>query len=412
MSASNDHPIYTMKTPQQMPEETPSNEESHLSRRGFLRGAGAFGLGAGALALGAGGLLAGCGGGGNGGGIATPTPGATTSPTSGTPFTMFISTFLARGVLRYDSSTGTLRELIKLNQRADDDTDTSQNPKFPQTTAGLVVSPNKQNLFIFSPGSDQIFMVDANTGALKKRISSIHGGTVDGANVPNEVAPTNTPHDGIIGPDGKLYYVNAPSLTTRKAPDSIEMLDPSTGEHLGTFVDSTQSPQLRGPFGINFGPDGNVYVSSVLSFGFNPNTIPFRPDKTARFNGKTGAFINFPVQAEHLAFTMAFHPTNGELLAPSFFFNRIYEYNIAQGKLLDAFANVEYPLQVLYGPDGDMFVTSFSDKEHVALLTDVIAANDTAAQGKGRVLRLDGKTGKLKGEVLTNLPYGGFLAFL
>lgn len=386
------------------------SEPSHLSRRGFIRSVGALGLGAGAFALGAGGLLAGCGGGGNSGGAATPTPGATAIASS--PYTMFISTFLARGVLRYDSTSGTLRQLFKLNERADDDTDTSTNPKFPQTTAGLVVSPDKQNLFVFSPGSDQIFMVDANTGALKKRISSIHSGTVGGANVTNEVAPTNTPHDGVIGPDGKLYYVNAPSLTTRKAPDSVEMLDPATGNHLGTFVDSTQSPQLRGPFGINFGPDGNMYISSVLSFGFNPNTIPFRPDKTARFNGQTGAFINFAVQQEHLAFTMAFNPTNGELLAPSFFFNRIYEYNPTQGKLLDAFANIDYPLQVLYGPDGDMFVTSFSDKEHVALLTDVIAANDANAQGKGRVLRLNGKTGALKGEVLTNLPYGGFLAFL
>lgn len=391
-----------------------SPEAGRLSRRGFLQNAGAFGLGAGALALGAGGLLAGCGGGSNSGGV-SPTAGPTATTAPNANFTMFISTFLDRSVLRYDSATNTLRQLVKFDRTADDDpdqsTDPAHNPKFPQTTAGVVVSPDKKNLFVFSPGSDQIFMVDTQTGEIKKRISSIHTGTVDGKNVPNEVAPTNTPHDGIIGPDGMLYYVNAPSLTTRKLPDSVEMLDPATGNHIRTFVDATKSPQLRGPFGINFGPDQNLYISSVLSFGFNPATIPFRPDKTARFDGKTGTFMNFAVQREHLSFTMAFHPVTGQLLAPSFFFNRIYNYD-SSGKLIDAFANVDYPLQVLYGPGGDMFVTSFSDKEHVALLTDLISVNDSAAVGKGRVLRLDGKTGALKGEVLTNLPYGGFLAFL
>ena len=351
----------------------------NLSRRDFMRG-----IGGGALALGAGQLLAGCGGssgGAPGGGL-------------NVPFTLFISTFLARSVLRYDSATGNLRELVKFDQFADPPTN-----KKEQTTAGMVVSPDKQSLFVFSPGSDQIFMVDANTGAVKR--------TITGPFV-------NTAHDGVIGPDGRLYYVNAPSLTAKvgnSRPDSVEILNPATGDHIGTFIDTNTRPEVRGPFGLAFGPDGDLYVSSVLSFGFNPATFPFRPDKVARFNGATGAFKSFVVRQQHLSFTMAFHPTTKQLLLPSFFFNRVYNYDPDQAKLIDAFVNVQFPLQVLYGPDGDLYATSFSDQGHVDLLIDTITSNDINAQGAGRLLRIDGKTGAQKGVVLDKLPYGGFLAF-
>ncbi len=347
-----------------------------LSRRSFL-----LGVGGGVLALSAGQLLAGCGGGGTGpGSLAT------------VPYTMFISTFLAHGVLKYDSTTGRLSNFKSFPKFAAGDVAGD----FEQTTAGLVVSPDKQNLFVFSPGSDQIFMLDANSGALKR--------TIKGSFV-------NTSHSGAINPaDGKLYYVNAPSLTGRVGTsnvDTIEMLDPATGDHLGTFVNA---PEVRGPFGLTWGPDGNLYVSSVLSFGFNPSTFPFRPDKVTSYDGKTGKFIKFVVTQQHLAFTMAFHP-DGQLLLPSFFFNRVYNYSLDTGTLEDAFVNVQYPLQVLYGPDGDFYVSSFSDPVHVDLLIDPSSANDANAQGAGRVLRFDGKTGQQKQELLTKLPYGGFLAF-
>ena len=353
--------------------DKPVAESSALSRRGFLRG-----LGGGALALGAGQWLAGCGGS-NG---VRPNPGANV------PFTMFISTFLARSILRYESTTGRLTELVKFAQFSD------QNKE--QTTAGLVVSPDKQNLFVFSPTSDQIFILDPNTGAVKRRIRN---------------AKTKTPHDGTIGPDGRRYYVNAPSLTAQAGVDSIEILDQATGDAIGTFIEANTTPEVRGPFGLTFGPDGDLYVSSVLAFGFNPATFPFRPDKVARFDGTTGQFKSFAVQRQHLAFTMAFRP-NGELLAPSFFFNRVYNYNTATGTLIDAFANVDFPLQVVYGPDGDLYVSSFADQGHLDLLIDTISTNDVNAQGAGRILRFDGQTGQQRSVVLSNLPFGGFIAFL
>ncbi len=354
-------------------------KNSTLSRRDFMRG-----IGGGALALGAGQMLAGCGGGSSGaGGV------------NNVPFTLFISTFLAHSVMRFDSASNKVVELIKFDKFADPPTN-----KKEQTTAGLVVSPDKQNLFVFSPGSDQIFMVDVNTGALKKAIKGPF---------------VNTAHGGAISPhDGKLYYVNAPSLTAEVGvgkPDSIEILDPATGDRLRTFIDTNTTPEVRGPFGITFGPDGDLYISSVLSFGFNPSTFPFRPDKVARFDGITGKFKSFVVRQQHLAFTLSFLP-NGQLLVPSFFFNRIYNYDTANAKLVDAFVNAQYPLEGLFGPDGDFYVTSFSDQAHVDLLIDPIDSNDDNAQGAGRLLRFNGKTGAQRGVVLEKLPYAGFMAFL
>ncbi len=360
--------------------------EQKLSRRDFVRGVSAT-----ALAAGAGSWLVGCGGGNSSGGPGTP--GFTPAPSS--RYTMFISTFLARSVLKYDSATGALTQLAKFDKLAPGVTDNARE----QSTAGMVLSPNKQNLFVFSPGSDQILMLNPSTGAIKRRITGEF---------------VTTTHDGVIGPDGKLYYVNAPSLNAFVGPskrDSIEMLDPNTGDHLGTFIDANREPQMRGPFGLKWGPDGDLYVASVLSFGFNPNTFPFRPDRVARFDGRTGTFKGLAVRESHLAFTMEFHRTNGELLLPSFFFNRVYTYDTKTTKQIDAFVDVGFPVQVLYGPDGDLFVTNFSDQKHLDLLIDQPTTNDQSAQGAGRVLRYDGITGQLKAVLATGLPYAGFLAF-
>lgn len=354
-----------------------TNRNYPVSRRDFLRG-----LTGGALALGAGQWLTGCGGGGSSG----PAPVLNT-----VPYTLFISTFLARSVMRFDSTTGTVSEFAKFPEVSDQGKD-------PQTTAGLVVSPDKQNLFVFSPGSDQIFMLDANSGAMKRVIRGDF---------------TTTSHNGVIGPDGRLYFVNAPSINAiagTQRPDTIEILDPATGDHVGTFINSNDTPEVRGPFGLKFGPDGDLYVVSVLAYGFNPVTFPFRSDHVARFDGTTGQFKTFVARQEHLAFTLEFHP-NGQMLVPSHFFRRVYNYDIATGSLIDAFVNVDFPIQLQYGPDGDLYVTSFTDRTHLDLLTDQTSQNDDNAQGAGRVVRYDGRTGAQKAVVVSNLPYAGFLAF-
>src|SRR3954453_21362412 len=106
-----------------------------------------------------------------------------------TPFRMFCSTFLAASV-------------VEINQAADGTVTQRVFAQFGtdslgrvETTAGVVPSIGGNNLFVFSPGSDQIFMLDLTTGAVKRTLSGSF---------------IKTSHDGAIGPDGLLYTVNAP----------------------------------------------------------------------------------------------------------------------------------------------------------------------------------------------------------
>jgi hypothetical protein len=341
-----------------------------MQRRDFLRRAAG-----GALALTAGDLLL----------DRTPAAAAVT------PFRMFCSTFLAASVIEINQAAdGTVTQKVFAQFGTD-----SQGRV--ETTAGVVVGPNN-NLFIFSPGSDQIFMVDLLTGAPKRTLSGPF---------------IATSHNGAIGPDGLLYTVNAPSLNAAvgtSRPDSIERFDATTGDHVDTFANTNTNPPVRGPFGLIWGPDGDLYVASVLAYGFNPNDFPFRPDHIQRFDGRTGEFKGFVVRETHLTFTMAWHPT-GRLLVPSHFFNEVYMYNASTGQLVDAFADCPYPIGTAYGPDGNLYVASFADQAHV----DKLLANfsDIAgAEGAGSILRFNGMSGgKPEATLISGLPFAGFISF-
>jgi WD40 repeat protein len=340
-----------------------------IQRREFLRG-----MAGGALALGAGPLLA-----------------SSAAAASPTPFRLFLTTFLAGSVIEVKTLPDGSVQSRLLAQFGHD----SQGRV--ETTAGVVVGHN-DTLFVFSPGSDQVFVLDINTGAVKSKITSL---TIS--------------HDGAIGSDGLLYALNAPSLNGivgSGRPDSIERFDASTGAHIDTFIDSNTTPEIRGPFGLTWGPDGDLYVASVLAYGFNPGVFPFRPDHISRFDGKTGQFKGFVVRETHLSFTMVFHP-NGKLLVPSHFFNRVYMYDTSNGRLVDAFADVPYPISLAFGPDGDLYVTSFSDANHIAKLLDNDMANDYQAQGGGSIQRFNGVIGggTAKSILVSGVPFAGFIAF-
>jgi hypothetical protein len=308
-----------------------------------------------------------------------------------TPFRLFCSTFLAASVIEItQAADGTVTQKVFAQFGTDSLGRT-------ETTAGVVPGPSN-NLFIFSPGSDQIFMVDSTTGAMKRTLSGPF---------------IKTSHDGKIGPDGLLYTVNAPSLNAAvgtSRPDSIERFDPVTGDHVDTFANTNTNAPVRGPFGLIWGPDGDLYVASVLAYGFNPNDFPFRPDHIQRFDGKTGEFKGFVVRETHLTFTMSWHPT-GRLLVPSHFYNEVYMYDVSNGQMIDAFADVSYPIGTAYGPDGSFYAASFSDKTHV----DKLLANfsDIAgAEGAGSILRFNGMSGgKPEATLISGLPFAGFIAF-
>ena len=73
-----------------------------------------------------------------------------------------------------------------------------------------------------------------------------------------------------FGPDGNLYV-------SSYGNDRILRYDGQTGAFLSTFVAHSL---MDGPEDLRFGPDGNLYVSSIYA------------DAVLRFDGQTGAFVD------------------------------------------------------------------------------------------------------------------------
>ena len=109
------------------------------------------------------------------------------------------------------------------------------------------------------------------------------------------------------GPDGDLY------VSVWQAPNrGIHRFDGTTLAYAGVFVpDGTGG--LGAPWGLTFGPDGHLYVTSNS------------PDGVFRFNGDTGSFIDLFAS-----------PVGNSLAAPG---------------------------ALTFGPDNDLFVSSFSSDE-------------------------------------------------
>ena len=335
-----------------------------LTRRGLLRR-----ITGGALALGLGGsastLLTGCSSGGT-----FPLPQATPLPGS----RLLVSTFLQGTVEAFDSATGAAVGTFA----------PSRGQQF--TTAGIIPGPG-DDLFVFSPGGNAVFRYDKNTGQAEGTLAEPAKGLT-------------TPHSGVIGPDGLLYVVNAPSLdgNVGRGTDGIEQYNPATGAYLGRFAD------ISSPFGITFGPDGDLYVSSTLAYSpVTPNS-----DYISRFDGNSGTFLGVAVRDIKVPFTMAWHPS-GDLLVVQHFDGRVDRYDVNSRTLVGTFLQVPFPVGIAYGPDGDLYVAQFTtpDRFQALMNNDVIGA-----LGGGKVLQYDGTSGALKRTLIDNLPFAGYLAFV
>lgn len=344
------------------------NEENGLTRRDFLKGAG---VGASALMLGTAGigssLLAGCGG------------HSSTHNTRAMPIgtKVLLSTFLEGTVQSLDASTGQF--LGTFFNKIDDDT----------TIAGVRHGAGNR-VYVFSPGSNRFFICDAATGKITREV---------------RLNETQTPHCGSIGPDGNLYVVNAPSLNNRLGigPDSIEIYTPD-GDHIRTFINNNDTPEMRAPFGIAWGPDGNLYVTSVLAY------FPFAlgSDYVSRYDGTTGKFTGYIARDVKVPFNINFHP-DGYLMVIEHFYSRVDLFDLRTGKIVDAFADADFCIDIQFGPDRNAYMTSFTDLAGITALFD----NKTdEAKNKGRILRFDGDNGKPMGTLAEKLVFSGYITFV
>jgi sugar lactone lactonase YvrE len=286
-------------------------------------------------------------------------------------------------VLRYDAATGAFVDEF-----------------IPRRSGGL----NQPNGIVFGPHDHDLYITTGHfqgPGQIKAvlRFDAATGAFEDESVERRQLAQ---PHSGIFGPDGNLYVgdsgnnpggnhseggrvarfdgrtgaflgnfvapgsgglthpgsiVFGPDSTgdgqldlyaTDEGPARVMLYDGVTGAFVREFVTS-HSGGLSAPWGLTFGPDGNLYVASILT------------KSVMRFQGPSG-------------------PTPGAPL-PALGNSGAYFVSTGSGGLLDT-------LGVLFGPDGngdgqqDLYVTS-SDFYNQGFINSK----------NGSVKRYDGRTG-------------------
>lgn len=132
----------------------------------------------------------------------------------------------------------------------------------------------------------------------------------------------------VFGPDGNLYVT---SLLT----DEVRRYNGATGAFIDNFVSAGSGGLLR-PAGLAFGPDGNLYVSS-------------QANDVKRYNGATGAHIdNFASTGLSNPNGIAFG-VDGNLYVANTGGDNVRRYNGATGSLIDIFATgVNNPVYLLF----------------------------------------------------------------
>jgi len=201
------------------------------------------------------------------------------------------------------------------------------------------------------------------------------------------------------------------SYTTHR----VLRFDESTGAYLGDFV-TAGSGGLIAPTGLAFGPDGNLYVGSLV-------------DSVLRYDSRTGSFIDVFVEpgsggldgAEDIRFG-----SDGFLYVVSRRNGSLLRYDAATGVPDPSFqadgGNLDEPMGVVFSATGDLLVTSRYDarvarfdRASGAYLGDLVAAGSNglslaygmtfmpegdllvASGASNEVLRFDSSTGEFIG---------------
>jgi DNA-binding beta-propeller fold protein YncE len=162
--------------------------------------------------------------------------------------------------------------------------------------------------------------------------------------------------------------------------NSVVRFDGATGSYEGTF---TQGGPLRLPAGLDYGPDGNLYVSS------------FYWDTVLEYDGRTGAYVGTFVPEGSGGLNqpslIEFRP-DGFLYVLSSYDGGLVRYDADTGAFHDVFipsgsGGITVAFAMTFGPDGDVYLGGYYSHE---------------------VVRFDGVTGAVKGVVapFVNTPSG------
>ncbi len=180
-------------------------------------------------------------------------------------------------------------------------------------------------------------------------------------------------------------------LAAAWSTNSVVRFDGRTGQYEGNF---TVGGELRLPSGLDFGPDGHLYVASfywdtVLKYdgetglyletfvpggsgGLNqPGQIEFRPNGflyvlasydggVMRFDARTGAFHDVFIPSGSggitLAFAMTFGP-DGDIYLGGYYAKTVVRFDGQTGAVKGVVAGyVDTPMGLTFDPDGNVLV--------------------------------------------------------
>jgi len=165
-----------------------------------------------------------------------------------------------------------------------------------------------------------------------------------GAFVTSQAGGLSAPYGLAFGPDGNLYVAS-------NATHSVLRFDGRTGEFVDVFVEP-ESGEIENPWDLAFGPDGNLYVTSPPMAG------------VFRYNGTTGAFINVFASHEDLTYPtgLAFGP-NDDLYVANHVADNVLRFDGETGELIGTFVTeksggLDGPIGLLFGPDDNLYVAS------------------------------------------------------
>jgi len=227
-------------------------------------------------------------------------------------------------------------------------------------TGSLLFGPD-QNLYVTSTNTHSVLRYDGTTGRF-----------ID-AFVPTGSGGLVSPFGMIFGYDGNLYVMSG-GISAPAADSRILRYD----GHTGAFIDVFVAPnQMMGPRNVVFGLDRNLYVAVR------------GPGPVIRFDGGTGEFMDVFARYEFAGDTVprgfVFGP-DGNLYVSSLpsLHGSVLRYD-RDGDFINPFvpegsAFGHTPTSPLFGPDGNLYVR-----------TDT---GNTASSPSGMV-RFDGTTGEL-----------------
>lgn len=172
------------------------------------------------------------------------------------------------------------------------------------------------------------------------------------------------------GQDGKLY-VTSSDLTDRVLGNEVLVYDGVSGQYQGIFGQATNAQsQLLNPTGIKFGPDGNLYVASAFTsqiLRYNGKTGAFMGVYARRNNGFPNNVV--PTNDNRPDFTVLVFGPDGNLYVTSMLENAVLRYAGPKAKNPGQFMGVygqasatgsglNQPRSIVFGPEADLYATS------------------------------------------------------